>query len=394
MRRLLLAAVFFAFLGSAGCGSSEGGTPSNYLPVTVTDQIKATGYAVVGDQAVFVYDHATWAAPGAAAPAQVLLSGSFNGWVNPGWELSHSSADAGVWFLVKPLADVLVPGNSGQPEFKFVVDGAWLSAVEASPAGYHFLGNNLLVQEGDDLEQIAANEAQALAILPLSSFDLEDAADKATLSNFRQVPGMPGLFRSYHPYKKSRPALDTEDARIAAVKSLMASNLIGSVVSLTGIEAPGDGEALSAYHLALVTNSHQLGVTLSYNIVYYQSGTAAFWGPLEQVIRFIADQPAPVLVHCRLGTDRTGATIAVLEGLAGKAWADIAADYQASNDMGIGEFRDYHLLQYSLEHMTGVDLDTHPEQLQAALIAYFVTNTTLTEAELAAVSNKLTVVPQ
>ncbi|GAB3259097.1 tyrosine-protein phosphatase [Kineosporia babensis] len=49
---------------------------------------------------------------------------------------------------------------------------------------------------------------------------------------------------------------------------------------------------------------------------------------LAQAVTLIAAAPAPVLVHCTAGKDRTGLTVAVALLLAGVSQAAIVADYQ------------------------------------------------------------------
>ncbi|MBV2152643.1 tyrosine-protein phosphatase [Kitasatospora sp. SUK 42] len=57
---------------------------------------------------------------------------------------------------------------------------------------------------------------------------------------------------------------------------------------------------------------------------------------LAAVVRHLATpQALPVVVHCAVGKDRTGLTIAVLQSLLGASDADITADYLLSN-VGLG----------------------------------------------------------
>ncbi|MER7845354.1 tyrosine-protein phosphatase [Kitasatospora sp. NPDC096077] len=63
----------------------------------------------------------------------------------------------------------------------------------------------------------------------------------------------------------------------------------------------------------------------------------AYAGPsLAAVVRRLAAPDAlPVVVHCAVGKDRTGLTIAVLQSLLGASDADITADFLRSN-VGLG----------------------------------------------------------
>ena len=51
---------------------------------------------------------------------------------------------------------------------------------------------------------------------------------------------------------------------------------------------------------------------------------------LAQGLLWLASQPKPALVHCKLGLDRTGTVCVLLEMLAGGDYADISRDYRTS----------------------------------------------------------------
>lgn len=113
---------------------------------------------------------------------------------------------------------------------------------------------------------------------------------------------------------------------------------------------------------------------------------------MKDIVEFIIDDshPAPFLVHCRLGTDRTGVVSGMLAALVGTPWNDIAADYQLTNQMGIGEFRDYGLLNYSLTQMLGTAPDNAELDLQTAVQNYFISNGYLTQEQIDLLVSKLT----
>ena len=379
------------------------------MPVTLSDTVTARTFALSSDasQVIFVFDAASQSdaldAQGitdSSTITAVEVRGSFNGWSSSNaLPMTASQTDSGVWFLAANADDLAKPGNSGHPEYKFVVtvDGTahWLDLSSTSPDGYHFLGNHILVGDNDDLDTIIANEAQANAIKTMADFDLTTTEGQQTLANFRRAADGLQLFRSYHPYKQSRPALETEAPRLAYVNSLMAANHIGSVITLSGDETTSLdsslGESISDYMQAIIDQGNNLTLDIDYNLVYYKSDSSEFGQAIQTIVSFIDDDahPGPYMVHCRLGTDRTGVITAMLSGLAGTDWKTIAADYQLTNNMGIGEFRDYGLLEYSLRHMLGVDPATADLDLQAALTEYFVSNGYLTEAQISTLQQKL-----
>ena len=74
---------------------------------------------------------------------------------------------------------------------------------------------------------------------------------------------------------------------------------------------------------------------------------------IKQIFDFICDDKnkAPFALHCEIGVDRTGVFSGIFAALCGSSWSEISEDYEKSNLMGIGEFRDKRLLKYSFENM-------------------------------------------
>lgn len=361
--------------------------------VVLTDEVRRAGMSIIGEDLVFVFDAKRYGI--LTTPTEVSVRGSFNGWARkPEWMLQERTTEKGIWTLQKSLTDVDIPGNSGQPELRFVADEVWPTLPSDIEPGHSFLGNLLVITAGDDTRRIAQNEATAKAIKPLSSFDQSKPADLQTMANFRRVAGLSGLYRSYHPFKlsKTAPLLDTEAPRIATVKKLMVDEGIRSIVTVSGLEVPNPaaGESISAYQQAIIDAGHSLVISTEYNTVYFASDGAAFGQALKAVVGFIIDTKTltPVLLHCRLGTDRTGMFVATLAALSGTPWSEIVADYQRSNDVGMGEFRDHELLAYAFRRIVGVAPDSVPD-LQAAMSAHFITAGYLTDAQIKSLAAKL-----
>lgn len=175
---------------------------------------------------------------------------------------------------------------------------------------------------------------------------------------------------------------DTEATRIALVKEALEEYGIKSIITLSGEEDPIEGkEEVSPYHLAIRGAGNQLYINTSYNTVYFKSNGPEFAKVIEDIIKFINTHPGPYYIHCRLGTDRTGTTSAVMAALCGASWEDICADYQRTNLMGIKEFRDYRLLQYSFEQILGKPM-SEVENLAKELGDYFIANTSLTQKDI------------
>jgi protein tyrosine/serine phosphatase len=345
--------------------------------------------------------------------SSAYVCGSFNGWSQSDANKLSYDEESNCWTLTVSYANVNIPGNSGQPEYKFVINGDWKFAPSWLTPGYEFLTsdrNMIVVFSTDNLEQIKANSIIASTVRPLSSYDLTKANDQATVSNFRLVPGTSKLYRSYHPFKASRndgDGIDTEHARLQYVAALATAVGIQSDICLSGDETGSLGtytaagvtynEAIPAYFQNMIDKGNVLNVYAnnkvpSYSYVYTKSNSKYFGDWITEIVDFIIadNHPAPFQIHCRLGTDRTGVISAVLGAMCGASWDEVSADYQLSNNLQIKEFRDHQLLAYSLRNILGVDDITKVENLGQALSDYFVNNGYLTADKIQAMRAKLT----
>ncbi len=347
----------------------------------------------------FIFDNNLWKVSGIT---KLEVRGSFNSWKsNSNYAMTYDS-DGDVWYVTVPYESVKIPGNSGQPEFKFVSNGSnYLSGGSKSfiPEGYIFLNgdkNNIVVFNDDDFETIKANSKTANVLKKVSDFDLTTEVGQQEISNFRLVPGTVEVFRSYHPYKFSKTSNATEPVRLQYVTELAVANNILADVCLSEDESSNlksytiggtkYTETIPEYYQKIIDKGDVLyvgaGSTVpSYNAVYYNSDNEQFGLWVKEIVQFLGSGHVPSLIHCRLGTDRTGTFCAIIAAMCGATWQEIAADYQLTNRMGIQEFRDYHLLQYSLQKMLGVSDISQVENLHGAVTDYFVDNGYITEHE-------------
>ena len=340
-------------------------------------------YKIVGKNITFLCPQAELKAQ--TDVCRVGLRGTFTSWQSD-WRFMLKANDKGDWSLTLPLSQVRIPGNSGLPEFILYTEDTWGNKTflkADSREGFHFLGNTVIMLD-DSLspQQIAQNEKLALTVRPLSEYNLNNDADCHTLANMRLVPGTQNLWRGYHPYKKSRPELDSEDARIATVNRLLEVHGIKSVITLSGDEScdPSLRESISPYMQKIRKQWNQMITNTSYETVYFRSDSMEFAKLIASVVQFINIHPAPYYVHCRLGSDRTGTVSAVLAALCGASWAEIAADYQKTCKMAIQEFRDSRLLAYSFNTLLrGKD---YGNDLKKALCSHLVEQEVLSEQEI------------
>lgn len=367
---------------------------------------KKLGYQLInaGETVCFIFDAKTWEIE---RPQRVHIEGSFNGWAKKlgAWEMAKIKDN--LFMLEAAKIDVQVPGNSGHPEFRFVVTaevpytetvcGKELTRYKTeifeteakNIPGYKLLDNSLIIFPEDDVNSIIQAEASLKKEKKLKEFNLSKEEDIASISNFRQVPGTSALYRGYHPYKISRANLDTEESRINLVRKQLREKGIKSIITLSGDETLVDGkEQLPVFITDIRKSGNQLFIETKYNTVYYNSESKDFGNMIAEIVRFINSHEGPYYVHCRLGTDRTGVVSAMLAAFSGAKWSDIAKDYQKSNDMGIKEYRDSGLLKYSMERIIGMEINDETD-LQKALSQYFVDRAFLTRDEINTLVKKL-----
>ena len=376
-----------------------------FAPDKVNRQL---GYQLTGDgnTVVFVFDAGAY---GIKAPKKVYVEGAFNGWAkgtSADWQLEPYKGN--IWTLACDAEDIKVPGNSGFPEFKFyvVADVEYVTTVcgkevtrtrqeKMEPAavsripGFQMATNNLILFPGDDPAVVVENVKVSEKAKKLKEFDLSKPEDCATISNVRVVPGTSKLIRGYHPYKISRANFNTEKTRLELVNKAIEDNGVQSIITLSGNEQIiSSKETISSYIQNINYSGNHLFIDTSYNTVYYNSTGSDFGKLMADIISFINTHPGPYYIHCRLGTDRTGVTSAVLAALCGASWDEIRADYQKTNEMGIKEFRDYRLLQYSFEKMLGKPMD-EVQNLQKELGNYFIERKFVTQADLDTLVSRL-----
>ena len=211
----------------------------------------------------------------------VYVFGTFTAWQKTDdFKLEKKDASGSKWTLVKKASEVCVSGNSGFPEFKFIataenkemIADIYLNAPDEN-RGIKFLSNNIIPEEPFDAEAVINDEAFALNVKSLEEFNLSSEQERAEISNVRKVPGTTCLWRGYHPYKKSRALLDTEETRIRIVNEMLEKNGVKSVITLCGEEKPEAAleEKIYPYMKKIQDAGVQLFVDTSYETVYFDS---------------------------------------------------------------------------------------------------------------------------
>ena len=356
----------------------------------ISKEDKLRGSYIQDDKIFFIFAKNLYNYPAEYKINKVEIMGSFTGWKER-WELKEFDND--IWLLEKDLAEVNIPGNSGEPEFKFILNqDNIISPPEELDLEYKFFDGhsndfkNIILFDESNKEKIKTINQK------ITTYRINYESNQQ-LANFREITlgniANNNLYRSYHPFIKSREDHPLEDKRLATVQQLMMDNNINSVINLSDRrEEITDGTKpyhnLIAEDNILLTNQHR-----SYDLFYYISGQDEFTELLNEIISFIINpqNQTPFLIHCRIGTDRTGVLTAIIAAFMGANWEEIANDYEESNQLGIREYRDRKLLRYTFEKLVGQSFNNR--NLAQLVNQYFDSQLDFKQQDLQKLKDKL-----
>ncbi|MGF1713314.1 tyrosine-protein phosphatase [Photobacterium chitinilyticum] len=312
----------------------------------------------------------------------LYLVGTFSNWQKQA-AFKFEKVESG-YVLKKSRNDLNKIGNSGYIEYCLwgEDDSQPLPFIKDYPVGYFFNSqsfdcqgnggcNYLLLPENinqAELEQIGKDSERSLTVKKTSA----EFSSEHTLANFRQVTGgdlaAGVLFRSYHPVIPSRsehPLLsDIEAQRQQTAMRLLEEHHIRTVINLSETSEELTNFlrlAPLSYYKALWSEGQVKHAPMAYETVYFMSDRdesfnadeLGFQTGIQTIIRHIASSPGPYHVHCRLGSDRTGVVVAFLQLLMGAGKAEVEQNYLRTNEMAIGEFRSFRLLEQALYRALG-----------------------------------------
>lgn len=358
----------------------------------------------------FLFDSALWKK---RTPSKIEVRGSFNDWGNETvytLQKCDTAKRHPFWFITLPYSAVKFPGNSGQPEFKFVVNNTWLEPPSWLTSGYKFNGtsnNQIIVYSTDDLEEIKAKNKIAGTKKKLSDFDLTTQQGREDISNVRIVPGTKCLMRCYHPFKYTTSSRNsTEFERVKQVKMFFEEYGVKTDICLSKnqtnelesvkIDGVSKKEEISAYYQNLIDNDKVAYIgypdsETDYYDCYHDPRSAKVGGWVGQVIDAIVDDnhDVPISIHCRIGTDRTGFFCALIGVMCGASFEEVTADYQRSNNMYIKEYRDAKMMKVAFEGLLQVEDVKDVADLRSAVTNYFIENGYTTQAKVDKMIEKL-----
>ncbi|MCR5400682.1 MAG: tyrosine-protein phosphatase [Treponema sp.] len=327
----------------------------------------------------------------------VYVCGSFNGWLNTGdsaWKLSKKQDNDCLYYSIqKPLSLVMIPGNTGFPEFRFFGlsnERSHLLNEKKKFKDFSFHDNKLIIRNEEDLKLLTSIKKNIVYKKNLSDFDENCPACRADISNVRIVPGTKCLFRGYNIFKKSKADMDTEELRLNLVQKAYELYGIRSDITLNGYEGANvlEGESIPEIIKSIEKEGNRLCISIDYNLVYFHSDAWDYISTIQKVARFILEHPSPYFLHSRLGSDRTGVTCAIFASLCGSSWEEIAEDFEKTSNMGICEYRNRRLLQYSVEKLIGKN-PAECKNLSDSVKNLFIKEKILSSGEIHALIKKL-----
>lgn len=225
---------------------------------------------------------------------------------------AYSDVDTGSVIVRTKLTEgvgVIVAINMGNfSETYGVAEGDPVALSMLTPAGY---------LDEYNIRQLAQRRTNAR----------EDYASDAVFANFRLIK-MGGIAEGVL-YRASSPVND-ELGRAAYADGLAGAAGIKTVVNLADSAEVLEGYfALDGFASPFYKGLYEGGsvITLDMGVDF---GTDDFMGKLADGLRFLAENPAPYLIHCNEGKDRAGFVSMLLEALMGASVEEITNDYMES----------------------------------------------------------------
>lgn len=306
---------------------------------------------------------------------ELYVIGSFTNWkIDERYKMYKKE---NIFSLETNLNFVNKIGNSGYPEYyfgnkktKLLFDGHYLT-------GYFFnnqadMNPNYLIH----FSSLSKIEAESIYELHKKSYTVKSSAldfkNSYELSNFRKVQGgflkKDILFRSYHPFIPSRDnnneLKNIEIIRQNFIRQFLEKYRIKNIINLSETSTKLESSLANSsfdYYKNLYYENRVLCAPMSYETVYFMSDKnekfnedeLGFQDGIKKIIEFISENNGPFLIHCRLGSDRTGVITAFLQLFMKASKEEIKENYLLTNNLGIGEYRSFNLLERSLKSSLG-----------------------------------------
>lgn len=263
--------------------------------------------------------------------------------------------------------DLRKTNQSGQPSFCFFSDGIKLLPQDLVNEDYIYTkyeGESnykfqVALYDYQNEKDICSRLKNSVIYKTKKYFNFTKEEDKMQIANFRPVVATKNLYRSYHPYNDSKhgiPDTETSFLRTKYLTELAEKYKICADINLSDTEKIEATYGMPFYYKKILEEDNVLYMTdCSYNVCYENSGSKKFLCGIGKIIKFINKKNGPYLIHCAIGTDRTGIICAVIEILCGAQWKEIENDYCSSINMGIHEYRGPGCVRSAVENMLGIE---------------------------------------
>jgi hypothetical protein len=207
--------------------------------------------------------------------------------------------------------------------------------------------------------------------------------------NFREIcmgriaPGL--LYRSAHPVY-----LITRAEKPVITRAAVAAG-IATVLNLSDspLEIARNAE-FTPWYSAVIQAGGALALGMGFGIV-----SESFCAKVAAAVRFMLEHPAPYLIHCFAGVDRTGFLAILFEGFMGADFFDVIDDYLISiygDPLPPRSSRKYKRETVYVRSILDAMHDGRevtPANLRDAVIGYLKDNAGLRDPELAALEETL-----
>ena len=183
-------------------------------------------------------------------------------------------------------------------------------------------GHKVVVKMKEKGGSIDVQQALSMKYTNVRS-DYTNISDEA-FANARAVRA--GKIAEGRLYRSSSPFSD-EIGRCGYVSAFLEKESVKTVLNLTDTE-----EKMSAYDMPSYSRLLWDGGNVILCPLKADPTAEDYNNKLIEALKELPSRPAPYVVHCTEGKDRTGYVCALLEGLRGATYAEIVADYLVTYD--------------------------------------------------------------
>lgn len=115
---------------------------------------------------------------------------------------------------------------------------------------------------------------------------------------------------------------------------------------------------------------------------YENPDSIVFAEGIKKIVEFINLNSGNFLIHCAIGTDRTGVVSAVLSLLCGASWRSVENDYCSSINMGLLEYRGPFCIRKSIQTLLALPEFDENIDFKKLLKEHFVKSRVLSESQI------------